>query len=129
MKNRIDLIGRIGGDPELINLEGGNKLCKFSMATSETYKNSQGEKVKDTQWHSIVVFGKRAEVINQYVSKGDLLSLEGTMKYRKWENKDGVKMTSAEIHVTNFCFLEKKGSSSEQSVSAPAAEDDSELPF
>ena len=70
LRNKVQLIGNMGNDPEIILLEGGKKLAKFSMATNDTYKNSVGEKVTDTQWHNIIAWNKTAEIIEKYVQKG-----------------------------------------------------------
>ncbi|MDT0651909.1 single-stranded DNA-binding protein, partial [Autumnicola edwardsiae] len=70
LRNKVQLIGHVGNDPEIVNLESGKKLAKFSIATNESYKNSKGEKITDTQWHNIVAWGKTAELIESYVPKG-----------------------------------------------------------
>ena len=70
LRNKVQLIGNLGNDPEIINLESGNTVAKFSIATNESYKNASGEKVTDTQWHRIVAFGKTAQIIEKYVTKG-----------------------------------------------------------
>ena len=70
LRNKVQLIGNLGQDPEIVNLDGGKKLAKFSIATSESYKNAEGEKVEDTQWHNIVAWGKTAEIVENYLAKG-----------------------------------------------------------
>ena len=69
LRNKVQLIGNLGNDPEIINLDSGTKLAKFSIATNESYKNAQGEKVVDTQWHNVVAWGKTAELIESYLTK------------------------------------------------------------
>ena len=73
LKNKVQLIGHLGQDPEIVNLEGGNKLAKFSIATTDSYKNANGEKVDDTQWHNIVAWGKTAEIVENYLIKANRL--------------------------------------------------------
>ena len=70
LRNKVQLIGNLGNDPEILNLETGSKLAKFSIATNESYKNKNGERVTDTQWHNVVAWGKTAEIIENYVTKG-----------------------------------------------------------
>eukprot|EP00657_Telonema_sp_P-1_P008385 TRINITY_DN2947_c0_g1_i3.p1 TRINITY_DN2947_c0_g1~~TRINITY_DN2947_c0_g1_i3.p1 ORF type:complete len:107 (+),score=7.69 TRINITY_DN2947_c0_g1_i3:197-517(+) len=70
LRNKVQLIGNLGNDPEIITLDGGKKLAKFNLATNETYKNQKGEKVTDTQWHNIIAWGKTAEIVESYVTKG-----------------------------------------------------------
>lgn len=102
--NKAILVGNIGNAPEITNLENGNKIAKFSIATSETYKNKQGEKVTDTEWHNITAFGKVAEIIEKYFEKGSKILVEGKIKTDRWE-KDGVKKYSTGIIMQNFEFV------------------------
>ena len=76
LRNKVQLIGNLGNNPEIITLESGKKLAKFSIATNEVYKNSAGEKVTDTQWHNIVAWNKTAEIIEKYVTKGSELMID-----------------------------------------------------
>ena len=107
MVNSIHLLGNVGNDPEIVNLDNGTKIAKMSLATSETYKNKSGEKVTDTQWHNLVCFGKLSEIIEKYVNKGDKIYVDGKIKYDKWE-KDGVKRTSTSIVINNMTMLGSK---------------------
>ena len=77
LRNKVQLIGNLGNDPEIIMLENGTKLAKFSIATNESYKNAKGEKVTDTQWHNIVAWGKLAEITEGFLSKGKEVMIEG----------------------------------------------------
>lgn len=104
MVNRVFLIGRVGQTPEIKHLESGSVVANFSMATSETYKDKNGEKVEDTEWSNIVIWGKLAEVVEKYVKKGDLLYVEGKKKTRSWE-KDNVKHYATDIVVSNLTML------------------------
>ena len=97
LRNKVQLIGNVGNEPEIVNLESGKKLAKFSMATNETYKNSKGEKVTDTQWHNVVAWGNTAELIEKYVAKGKEVGIEGKLTNRSYEDKDGQKKYVSEI--------------------------------
>ena len=76
LRNKIQLIGNLGNDPEIVILENGTKLAKFSIATNESYKNAKGEKVTDTQWHNIVIWGKQAEIAENYLIKGQEICVD-----------------------------------------------------
>jgi single-strand DNA-binding protein len=106
LRNKVQLIGHVGNAPEIVNLESGKKLAKFSLATNDSYKNSKGEKITDTQWHNIVVWGKLAELVESYVPKGKEVGLEGKLTSRSYEDKDGVKRYVTEI-VCNELLLMK----------------------
>jgi len=97
LRNKVQLIGNLGKDPEIINLESGKTLAKFAIATNESYKNSKGEKVTDTQWHNIVAWGKTAEIVEKYVGKGKEVAIEGKLTTRSWEDKDGIKRYITEV--------------------------------
>ena len=107
LRNKVQLIGNLGNDPEVINLEGGSKLAKFSMATNESYKNAKGEKVTDTQWHNIVAWGKTAEIVENYLKKGNEVAVEGKLINRSYETKDGDKRYITEIKCSELLMLSK----------------------
>jgi single-strand DNA-binding protein len=108
LRNKVQLIGNLGNDPEIITLDGGRKLAKFSIATNETYKNQKGEKVTDTQWHNIVAWGKTAEIIENYVTKGKEVAVEGKLTSRSWEDKEGVKRYITEVVCNELVMLGSK---------------------
>ncbi|HUH45941.1 MAG TPA: single-stranded DNA-binding protein, partial [Arenibacter sp.] len=91
LRNKVQLIGNLGKDPEVINLQGGAKLAKFPVATNESYKNAKGEKVTDTQWHNVVAWGKTAEIAETYLKKGNEVAIEGKLINRTYETKEGDK--------------------------------------
>ena len=91
LRNKVQLIGNLGNDPEIVLLENGSKLAKFSIATNESYKNAEGEKVTDTQWHNIVAWGKTAEIVENYLIKGKEVAIEGKLVSRSYETKEGEK--------------------------------------
>jgi single-strand DNA-binding protein len=101
------LIGNLGNDPEIINLESGRTLAKFSIATNESYKNASGEKVTDTQWHNVVAWGKTAEIIEQYVTKGKEVAVTGKLTSRSYETKEGEKRYITEIVCNELLMLGK----------------------
>ncbi|GAL65107.1 single-stranded DNA-binding protein [Algibacter lectus] len=109
LKNKVQLIGNVGNEPEITNLESGKKVAKFSMATNEFYKDSEGEKQQDTQWHNIVAWGKIAEIVEKYVGKGKEVALEGKLTSRSYETKEGEKRYVTEVVVDEILLLGIKG--------------------
>lgn len=107
LRNKVQLIGHVGNTPEIVNLESGKKLAKFAIATNESYKNSKGEKITDTQWHNIVAWGKTAELIENYVPKGKEVGIEGKLTSRNYEDKDGVKRYITEIVCSELLLMGK----------------------
>ncbi len=107
LKNSVQLIGRLGNDPEVRNFESGKKMASFSLATNETYYNNKGEKVTDTQWHNIVVWGKKVDVVENYLSKGSEIAMEGKLINRSYE-KDGEKKYITEISLNELLMIGKK---------------------
>ena len=105
LKNKVQLIGNLGNAPEIVNLESGKKLAKFSIATNDTYKNAQGEKVQDTQWHNLVAWGKTAEIIEKYVVKGSEVAIEGKLTSRTYDDKEGNKRFITEVVVNEVLML------------------------
>ena len=100
--NKIILVGNVGNEPEVKSLTNDSKVCNFSLATSESYKNREGEKVTQTEWHNIVIFGKLTEIVEKYVKKGSLLYLEGKIRTRSWDDKEGNKRYTTEIVLDSF---------------------------
>ena len=107
LKNSVQLIGRLGNDPEVRTFDSGKKMASFSLATNETYHNNKGEKVEDTQWHNIVVWGKKADVVESYLKKGSEIALEGKLINRSYE-KDGVTKYITEISMNELLMMGKK---------------------
>ncbi len=107
LKNKVQLIGNLGQDPEVVELENGSKLAKFSVATNETFRNAKGEKVTDTQWHNIVAWGKTAEIVEKYLSKGSEIAVEGKLIHRSYETKEGDKRYVTEIRCNELLMLGK----------------------
>ena len=103
--NKVILVGRLGRDPETRYTGGGQAVANFSLATDESYKDRNGERQKRTEWHKIVVWGKQAEIAQQYLKKGSLIFVEGRIQSREWQDKEGQKRTSFEIVANNFRML------------------------
>jgi single-strand DNA-binding protein len=102
LHNNVNLIGNLGQDIQLINFESGNKKASFSLATSESYKNKDGEYVKNTQWHNVVAWGKQAELLSRSLSKGNKIAVQGTLQYRTYVDKDGKTQYVAEVVMNEF---------------------------
>ncbi|MEQ9287040.1 MAG: single-stranded DNA-binding protein [Cyclobacteriaceae bacterium] len=107
LKNKVQLIGRLGNNPEVRNFESGKTMATFSMATNEVYYNNQGEKVEDTQWHNIVVWGKKVSVVETYLKKGSEVAIEGKLINRKYE-KEGETRYVTEISLNELLMMDKK---------------------
>src|SRR5260370_2838375 len=105
MVNKAILVGRLGRDPETRYTSAGQAVCNFTLATDETYKDRNGERQKRTEWHRIVVWGKQAEIAQQYLHKGSLIFVEGRIQTRLWDDREGQKRTTMEILANNFRML------------------------
>ncbi|WP_121353158.1 single-stranded DNA-binding protein [Flavisolibacter nicotianae] len=105
LKNRVQLIGHVGGKPQTHTFENDKKLVRFSVATNEVYRNAQGVKVTDTQWHNLVAFGRVADIAQKYLDKGTEVALEGKLVNRNYTDKEGVKRYVTEIHVAELLLL------------------------
>jgi single-strand DNA-binding protein len=105
MKNRVQLIGNVGNEPVIKSFEGGRKVANLSIATKESYKNDKGEKVDQTEWHPLVAWGKTAEIIEKYVTKGKQIAIDGKLTHRSYEDKNGEKRYVAEVVVNEVLLL------------------------
>ena len=108
LKNKVQLIGNLGNAPEIINLESGKKLAKFSVATNESNRNTKGEWVQETQWHNLVAWGKTAEIAEKYLNKGTEVAIEGKLTNKSYEDKNGVKKYITEVVVNELLMLGSK---------------------
>ncbi len=132
--NKVMLIGHLGDDVKMHHFEGGGSIGRFPLATNESYTNkSTGEKVTNTEWHTIVMRNKAAEICEKYLSKGDRIYVEGRIKTRKWTAEDGTDRYSTEVNVNEFTFLSTKKDSSKVASSPSSVEetppDTDDLPF
>ncbi len=105
LKNKVQLIGYLGANPEVKSLNDGKKLARLSIATSESYLNANGEKVTDTQWHNVVAWGKSAEYAEKYLVKGNEIAVDGKLINRNYTDKEGVKKYICEVQVNEFLIL------------------------
>ena len=108
LRNKVQLIGNVGQEPTITNLESGKKVARVSLATNENYKNKEGEKVTDTQWHTLVAWGKTAEIIEKYVDKGNEIAVEGKLTSRSYDDKEGNKRYVTEVVVSEILLLGNK---------------------
>jgi single-strand DNA-binding protein len=107
LRNSVQLIGRLGKDPELRTFDSGKKQVQFSIATTDSYKNSKGEKVEETQWHNLVAWGKIAGIAAQYLKKGNEIAVEGKLIHRAFESK-GEKKYITEVVINDLVMLRGK---------------------
>ena len=105
LRNTVQLIGRLGQDPEIVSFPDGNKLAKFTMATDDSYKDKDGNKVERTYWHNIVVRGGLVDIVEKYVSKGKEIAIEGKLTNRSWDDKDGNKQYITEVFCNEILLL------------------------
>lgn len=141
--NKVMLIGNLGKDPEIKTFEGGNMLARFPLATSESYTSRQtNERVTQTEWHNVVCRRGLAEIVEKYLHKGDKVFIEGRIKTRSWDDANGVKQYSTEIHADNMTMLggnrpegnqQSRGTSSSaapaNSQNLTSGDDEDDLPF
>jgi single-strand DNA-binding protein len=134
--NKVILIGNLGKDPEVRYLDSGVAVANFSLATTESYKNKEGERVSQTEWHNIVLWRGLAEVAEKWLKKGSSVYIEGKIRSRKWEDKEGNTRYTTEILANNMTMLGKKEDSSAEKTettpeqeSIPQEEKGDDLPF
>jgi len=108
LKNKVQLIGNLGMNPEVKTLDGVKKLAKITIATNESYKNSKGEKITVTQWHNLIAWGKTADIIEQYLQKGSEVAVEGKLINRNYIDKENVKRYVTEIQINELLILDSK---------------------
>lgn len=134
--NRVILVGRLGQDPEVRYTNSGDAVANLSLATTESWKDKNGEWQNRTEWHRIVVFRNRAEFAKEYLSKGRMIAVEGQLRTRKWEDKNGNQRYTTEIRANTLTPLDsrKEGAGKAQAPSAPpeevpGEEEADEIPF
>lgn len=108
LRNRVQLIGNVGNDPEVKTFEGGKKVANLTIATNESYRNEKGEKVEQTEWHRVVAWGKTAEIIEKYVTKGKEIAIDGKLTHRSYDDKNGEKRYITEVVVNEITLLGSK---------------------
>ena len=107
LRNKVQLIGRLGQEPEIINFADGNKMAKFSLATDDSYKDKDGKKVERTDWHNVVVKGGLVKIVEDYVTKGKEVAIDGKLTTRSWEDKEGNKRYITEVLCNELLLLGK----------------------
>ena len=108
LRNRVQLIGNVGNDPEVKTFDGGKKVANLTIATNESYRNDKGEKVEQTEWHRVVAWGKTAGIIEKYVSKGKEIAVDGKLTHRSYDDKNGEKRYITEVVVSEVTLLGNK---------------------
>jgi len=108
LKNKVQLIGNLGNKPEVQTTDAGKKIARFSIATNEIYKDSNGEKITETQWHNLVAWGKVADIAEKYLDKGSEVVIEGKLVNRNYNGKDGNKKFITEVQVNEMLLLGEK---------------------
>jgi single-strand DNA-binding protein len=109
LRNSVKLIGRLGQDPEVKLLDKGSKVATFSLATSDSFNAKDGSKQEQTQWHTIVVWGKLAVICEKYLKKGKEIAIDGRLAYRTWEDKNGKKHYKSEVIASDLLFVGSNG--------------------
>lgn len=112
--NKVMIIGNIGADPETKYLPSGSTICNLRVATSESWKDKDGQKQERTEWHSISIFGKLADIASQYLHKGSKVYIEGSLRTRKWQDKEGNDRYTTEIVASDMQMLDSRGDSKPQ---------------
>lgn len=107
LRNRVQLIGHLGQDPEIKTLDSGRKLAKFTMATNDSFVNKEGERIENTEWHNIVAWGKTAEIVEKFLNKGREVMIVGKITYRQYETDKGEKRYFTEIVADELLMLGK----------------------
>lgn len=130
MLNRVMIIGRLGRDVELRQTPSGQSVASFTVATDESYTSRDGQKVEQTEWHRINIFGKQAELCGRFLGKGSLVYIEGRIRTRKWTDQSGQERTSTEINADRVQFLDRKPQDTQPQRQAQATFSDSDqIPF
>ena len=136
MLNKVQLIGRTGKDPEVKHLDSGQIVASFSLATTEKFKDKSGETKEKTEWHNCQAWGKLGEIIEKYLTKGKLIFVEGKIQYREYENKEGQKVRTTDIVLSDMKMLEKRegqtateSKPTEQPRNSDVTSDTDDLPF
>lgn len=131
--NVVHILGRLGKDPETRTFEGGNSVTNITVATDESYRDKQGNKVEKTEWHSIQFFGKQGEVIAQYLEKGNRIQVTGKLQTRSYQDKEGATRYVTEIIGSRFEFIDSKPKESQSEnppiETTPLPDGDDDLPF
>ena len=107
MRNKVQLIGHVGQEPEIKTFDGGKKVANLTIATNEVYYKENGDKVENTEWHRVSAWGKTADIIEKYVTKGKEIAIEGKLTHRSYDDKDGNKRFITEVVVNELVLMSK----------------------
>lgn len=129
MLNSVQIIGRLGSDPETRTVGNGQTLANFSVATSERWKDKDGQQQERTEWHRVVAWGQTSILVGKYLSKGSQCYVEGKLQTRSWENKEGNKVYTTEIHASKVLFLDPKEKSESSFGAEPSFDSTETIPF
>lgn len=130
--NKAIIVGNLGGDPQISETKSGNPMANINVATSTKWKDQSGEWQEKTEWHRVLFFGKLAEIVGKYLTKGKSVYVEGRISYRKWQDESGVERYSTEIIADQMQMLSGNGGTPSQSQAAPIAQDkvtNEDIPF
>ena len=127
--NKVILVGNLGADPELRYTPNGTPVANFSVATHETWTNKEGKKEESTEWHRVVTWGKLAEISGEYLKKGSQVYIEGRIRTRTWEDKEGNKRNTTEIWATSMQMLGGPRKAEAEEQPTPEAPADEDIPF
>ncbi|MCB0792430.1 MAG: single-stranded DNA-binding protein [Flavobacteriales bacterium] len=108
LKNNVQLIGNLGNDPEIRETAGGKRMARMSVATNDSYRNQAGERIDDTQWHTVVAWGKQADLVQGMLRKGSHVVLQGRLVHRSFEGRDGQKRFMTEVVMNEFQVMDRK---------------------
>lgn len=128
MLNKVMIIGRLGRDVELRQAQGGTSIASFTVATDESYTARDGQRVEQTEWHRVSVFGKQAELCGKFLGKGSLVYIEGRIRSRKWTDQSGQERSSTEINADRVQFLDRKQEQPQRQAQATFTDND-QIPF
>jgi single-strand DNA-binding protein len=113
LRNKVQLIGNLGQDPEIRTFENGRSVARFSLATTDSYRDAEGKKVTETQWHNLIAWGNLAKIIQKYLIKGSEVAVEGKLTHRTFEDKEGKKRYFTEVVLTDMVMLRNKAAGAE----------------
>ena len=129
MLNKVQIIGRLGRDVELRQTPSGQSVASFTVATDESYTSRDGQKVEQTEWHRVSVFGKQAELCGKFIGRGSLVYVEGRIRSRKWTDKEGIERTATEINADRVQFLDRKQEQPQRQAQAQEYGGMQDVPF
>jgi single-strand DNA-binding protein len=113
LRNKVQLIGNLGQDPEIRTFDNGRAVARFSLATTDSYRDAEGKKITETQWHNLIAWGNLAKIIQKYLIKGSEVAVEGKLTHRSFEDKEGKKRYYTEVVLTDMVMLRNKAVSAD----------------